>query len=74
MPSEVADEGGAEGVHGGDAAVDVEIALLAGCEGEGAGADGFLKKEGFEFGCGIEHGWMIGNGRAGGKLNLHFWY
>lgn len=73
VPSEVSDERGAEGVHGGDAAVDVEVALFAGCEGEGAGADGFFEEERFEFGGGFEHGGMIGKERAGGKVNLCFW-
>ena len=48
VPAEVADEQGSEGIESGDTAVDVEVALLAGGEGEGAGADGLLKQEVFQ--------------------------
>lgn len=48
MPPEIADEMGAERVERGDAAVDVEIALLSGGESESAGADGFLEEKFFE--------------------------
>ena len=56
MPAEIADQGCAEGIEGGDAAVDVEVGLLAGGEGEGSGADGFFQKQCFEVGGGLEHG------------------
>ena len=62
VPAELADHGGAEGVEGGDAAVDVEVGLFAGGEGEGAGADGFFEQEGFEVGGDLEHGWERGQG------------
>lgn len=47
VPAELSDECRAEGIHGGDAAVDVEIGLFSGGQGEGAGADGFFQEEGF---------------------------
>ena len=59
MPAEIADHGGAEGVKRGDAAVDVEIGLLAGGEGKSSGADGFFEEQGFEVGGGLEHGWIL---------------
>lgn len=55
MPSEVADEISAEGVESGDAAVNVEVAVLSGGECERAGADGFLEKEFFEGRGGLKH-------------------
>lgn len=56
VPADIADHGCAERVHGGDAAVDVEIGLLSRGEDEASGADGFFEQEGFEVGCGLEHG------------------
>lgn len=59
VPAEVSDEGGSEGIEGGDAAIDVEIGGFPRSEGEGAGSDGFFKQEGFEIcGC-LKHGWMV---------------
>lgn len=55
VPSEVANHSGAEGIEGGDAAVDVEVGLFPRGEGEVASTDGFLEEEGFEIGCGLEH-------------------
>ncbi len=48
VPAEIADEECAEGIKGGDTAVDVEVTLLAGGEGEGASADGFLEQKFFQ--------------------------
>ena len=48
VPAEIADEPGAEWIERGDAAIDVEVALFSGSEGEGPGADGFLEEESFE--------------------------
>jgi hypothetical protein len=56
MPTEVADEIGPEGVERGHATVDVKVALFARCEGEGAGADGFLEQKAFEGSRGMKHG------------------
>ena len=59
VPAEVADEERAEGIEGGNSAVDVEIALFAGGEGEDTGADGFLEQKFFQ-GCGgLEHEEMM---------------
>jgi hypothetical protein len=55
VPAEIADEVGAEGIERGDAAVDVEVALFAGGEGEIAGADGFFEQEFFQGGGGRKH-------------------
>lgn len=62
VPAEVADEVGSERIERGHAAVDVEIALLAGGQGERAGADGFLQKEFLEGGGGVEHGEEVEHG------------
>ena len=57
---EATDEEGTVGVEGGDAAIDVEVALFAGGEGERAGFDGFRKEEGAEGGAiGIERHGMV---------------
>ncbi len=57
---ESTDEEGAVGIEGGDAAIDVEVALFAGGEGERAGFDGFGKEEGAEGGAiGIERHGMV---------------
>ena len=56
MPAEIADECGAERIHGGDSAIDVEIGLFSGGEGKTAGADRFFKQECLEVGCGLVHG------------------
>ena len=56
VPTEVADEQRAEGIKGGDAAVDVEITLFSGGEGEGAGSDGFSEQEILEGRGGEKHG------------------
>ncbi len=63
VPAEVADEVGAEGIERGDAAIDVEVALFAGGEGEIAGADGFFQQEFLEGGGGVEHGRRMGQKR-----------
>ncbi len=60
MPAEITDHGCSEGIEGGNAAIDVEIGGFAGGEGEVAGADGFFKKQGFEFRGGFEHGGGLG--------------
>ena len=60
MPTEVADEQGSEGIECGHAAVDVEIALFAGGEGETAGADRFLEQQFFQCGSDLEHGGSMG--------------
>ena len=59
MPAEIADEQGSERIERGHPAVDVEIALLAGSEGEAAGADRFLKQKFFQSGGGLEHGGIM---------------
>ena len=59
MPTKVADHGCAERIEGGDTAIDVEIRLFSGGQGEGSGADGFLEKESFEVGGGLEHGGRV---------------
>jgi hypothetical protein len=60
VPAEVADEKCSEGIECGDAAVDVEITLFAGGQGEGAGADGFLEENLFQGGSSLEHGRIMG--------------
>lgn len=55
MPSEVADEISAEGIESGDAAVNVEVAVLSGGECERAGADGFFEEEVFEGRGSLKH-------------------
>ena len=65
VPAEIADEGCAERIEGGDAAIDIKVGLFAGGEGEGSGAYGFFEEEGFEVGGGLEHG-----GRLDGKFKI----
>ena len=70
MPAEVADESGAERVECGDPAVDVEVAFLAGGEGEGAGADGFLEEEFFQLRGDVAHLGSLGQNLKNGKSDL----
>jgi hypothetical protein len=55
---QAADQKGTAGVKGGDAAVNVEVALFAGGQGKGAGFDGFGEQQRAEFGA-------VGVGRHG---------
>ena len=73
VPAEVADEIGAEGIERGDAAIDVEVALFAGGEGEVAGADGFFEQEFLEGGGGLKHGGRIGNAETREQARISFW-
>ena len=59
-PAELADQVRAEGIERGDAAIDVEVAFLAGGEGEGSGADGLFEEDRFQRGGGVGHGGMQG--------------
>lgn len=57
---ESTDEEGAVGIEGGDAAIDVEVALFAGGEGERAGFDRLREEEGAESGAiGVERHGMV---------------
>ena len=73
VPAEFADEIRAEGIECGDAAIDVEIALFSGGEGEISGADGFFEEQGFQRGGGGMHGFMLEISGGGGKRGV-FWY
>lgn len=67
MPTDIADEVGAKWIESGHSAIDVEIALFAGGEGKGAGADGFFEQEFFEGGGGWEHGVSMQKRGGAGK-------
>ena len=57
---EATDEESAVGVESGDAAINVEVALFAGGEGERAGFNGFGKEERAEGGAiGVERHGMV---------------
>lgn len=62
VPAEVADETGAKRIERGHPAVDVEVALLARGQSEGAGADGFLEQQLLECRGGVEHGRRVDGG------------
>ncbi len=70
MPAEIADEIGTERIERGDAAIDVEIALFAGGEGEGSGPDGFFEQEFFQGGGGGEHAGGFEMRSAGASADL----